>query len=172
MERALKGEFTLNTWIDQAAARVVKLNKELAALKKKYAIATKESSDALDSLRVVTSRATEAAERSGRAAAKSMIAARQVAIATMDPTSHRLLLSAEEAETAAETAAKAAAEAAELVHEVLLAARTVAADDVTTIRGSMTSVMIAIRAAEAATEATRLAQSVSALAGSVTLNGH
>lgn len=164
----------MHTWIDSAAAKVDKLNKELGDLRKKYAIATKSSSVALESLRVLTSRATEAAELSGRAAAKSLIAARKVANASMDPASHRLLISAEEAEIAAETAARAAADATELVHEVLLTAGKVAANekDAATIQGSMISVLFAIRSAEAATAATRLAQSVTALAGSIPLTEH
>jgi hypothetical protein len=166
-------ESALHTWIDQAGAKIVKLNKELTGLRKKYAIAAKNSSVALESLRVLTSTATEAAERSGRAAAKSLTAAKRVAI-TLDPASHRLLVSAEEAELAAEAAIKAAAEATELVHEVLLAARTVAANekDAAVIQGSMISVLTAIRSVEAATAATKLAQSVTAFAGSLTLTGH
>lgn len=159
------------TWINMAAVKVATLNKELECMRKKYAIATNSSSVALESLRVLTCRATEAAQRSGRAAAKSVIAAKRVANATMNLTGHGLLISAELSEIAAETATKAAAEAAELVHEVLLAARTVAAKDenVNTIQGTMTSILIAIRSAEAAAAATKLAQSVTALAGSVTL---
>lgn len=161
----------MHTWIDQAAEKVVNLNKELADLRKRYAIASKNSSVGLEALRVLTNRATEAAERSGKAAAKSLIAARQVANVTKDPTSHMFLISSEEAEIAAETAIKFAAEATKLVQEVLMAARTVAANDknATLIKDSMISVLITIRSAEAATAATRLAQSVTALASSLSL---
>ncbi len=161
----------MHTWIEQATANVAKLNKEIADLRKTDILATTSSSVSLESLRLLTKKATRAAERSGNAAAKSLFAAKHVVNATMDPTSHKLLVSAEDAEIAAESAAQFAAEATELIHEVLLAARTVAAneEDATTIQGSMISVLIAMRSAEAATAATRLAQSVSALAGSITL---
>lgn len=164
----------MHTWINQATAKVVKLNKELADLRKGYALATKSKSVALESLIVLTNRAADAAERSGKSATKSLIAAKRVTNATMDPASHKLLISAGDAEIAAETATTSAAEATELVHEVLLAARSVAADekDAAAIQGSMISVMFAIQSAEAATAATRLAQSVTALAGSISLTAH
>lgn len=161
----------MRTWIEQAEEKVVKLNKELADLRKRYAIANKKSSVGLEALRAATIRATKAAERSGRAAAKSLIAANRAADAILNPPGHILLASLEEVETAAETAAKFAAESTKLVEEVLMTARIVAVNDKdsTLIRDSMTAVLITIRSAEAATAATRLAQSVAALASALPL---
>jgi len=158
-------------WIEQAIAKVVTLEKELADLRQKYAIANNSNNIALESLKLVTRKVTEAAERSGRAAAVSVIAAKQVMIATMNQPGKDLLISAEEAEIAAEKAAKAARETAELVPAVLQAANIVALSQqhISTIQVSMTSALTAIRAAEAATEASKLAQSAALLASSVTL---
>jgi len=170
----VNGRFDLHTLIDEAAVRLVSLNKELASLRKRYAGATKNSNVALKSLRALTRKSTEAAVHSCRASAKALIAAKQVANAMADPKHLKLLISIEEAEIAAETSAKSAAEATRLVQVVLQTARTVAENgrDVTAIQGSMISVLIAIRSAEVATAATKLTQSVSAFAGSVTLIAH
>jgi len=174
VEWAFQGEVVLRTLIDEAEAKVVKLNKELASLRKKYANATKSSGVALESLRVLTRRSTEAALLSGKAAAKSLIAAKKVANALVDPIRLKLLKSVEEAEIAAGTATKSAADATKLVHEVLLTARTVTENekDVAAIQCSMISVLIAIRSAEVATAATKLARSVTAFASSTTLAAH
>lgn len=164
----------MHTWIEQATAKVAHLNKELADLRKRSDIATKSSSIALEMLRVLTSRATEAAERSGSAAAESMIAAKKVANTTNDPTRLELMNIVGEAEVAAKKSAKFAAETANLVHEVLLSARTLTAyeKDVTKIQDSIIAALIVIRAAEAATTVAKLAQSVTALASSITLTAH
>lgn len=78
-----------------------------------------------------------------------------MANATKVPTHLRLLIYVEEADSPTETATQSASEATALLHEVLLTARTVAANekDVAAIQNSMLSVLIAIRASEAATAA-------------------
>lgn len=165
----------MDTWVAQATTKVGALEKELADLRQRYLIACNSVTVGLESLRDVTGKATEAAERSGKAAVKSVMAARQVVIMAKDPLAGwGVLISAEEAETAAETAAKAAREAAELVLAVLQAAKTSAESqgDSAAIQVSITSVLMAIRASEAATTASKLAHSLAALASATTLAGH
>lgn len=161
----------MQSFIDGAENKVVKLSNELVDLKKKYASATKSSDVSLKSLKILTRKSTEAAVFSGKAAAKSLIAVRKVAKVMGSSRQLKLLVYVSDAEIAAEMAAKSAAVSTKMLQEVLLKAKTVneGEKDVAAIRVSIISVMIAMRSAEAATAAAKLAQSVTAFASAIPL---
>jgi len=147
-------------WMNQTIVRIAELENELRNLRLAYVIEDKRHQVVLADLNSHATKARDAAVRSARAAADSVVAAKQVLLAASEQTNRPSSDLAATALLAAEAAAEAARDAAATVAVVLEAAAraTTQRADLVTIQVSMAASLAAIRAAEAAAEVSRLAQ--------------
>lgn len=147
-------------WIEQSIVKIADLEYELRNLRLGYAIHEKRDQGALAKLHSLATEAADAAMRSARAAASSVVAARHVLRVAEQEISRSFEGAAEAAELAAEAAAEAARETARSVALVLGTAAMAMAQrsDLNTIQASITASSAAMRSAEAAAEVSWLAQ--------------
>lgn len=152
--------------IDRIHSRLTELEIEIANLRQGYIVVNERYNAAMESLRMLTTHATEAAKRAETAAQHFGIASKSAAVVASDVAEKSMVAVAERATEAADTAADAAAEAAaSAAAAATTAAATVAHQTEESALQTSAQAAAAVKlVTESAAEATKMAHAASASA--------